>query len=766
MLSNRLLLVHRTIVETGTLTAAAEELGYTVSAVSQQVAQLESQAGMKLYERVGRGVRPTAAGRRLAVRADRILDEVSQAEAELADLREGRTGRVRVLTFASAGEALLPEAIAGLRARSPGLHVLPSVDETPGALRRLRSGEVDLVVVVEPFGPGAQPADDLHRWHLLADRYRLLVPSDHRLARVATVPVHELARESWILTIGPDDYVRTTRSTCAVGLGSAPRWSPKAASSPSPRATSQPAWAWPWCLSSRWGRCAAEWSCARSRRRRRRGRSGWRRARRSPAPSRSGTSPRRCATWLPAPGTRPDGGLARSLAEVLGGRDLSRGPRCSGLRRLARARAWLSRASMHPMRADEVEVVVLGLQERGIIASVHRPSLNRVCVRVVLADGSEALWDTDGALGLEAQVMANGMLVGFVPTVPGSAQLRRGPGDRGDRHRRLRPRLRTALSRDGPRRAGATVSGRGGAVGGRRRARSGGVHGPPPGRGHRRPAHRALDRRKTIIGAIVTVVTLAIIFVGIIPKFGGYADAWDQIQQMSPLALALLGISCFTMIVIYVLPYQAALPGLRYKPGFVIRQTSFMISNAIPAGGAFGLAVQFAMLRSYAVPLAAATAGIAVTSLWSVLMTLTLPVLGVLAALTTGAVRVAVGVGRRWSGLAATVRGDRSRLWLILRSEQSARRVATWGRRGSPARSTAARTDPWDATAAVLDLRNSTKDVLLTRWRWVTVSNYLVILTQFAVLWFAIRGVVGDSPDDPDAWRGRSRRSHCPGWPA
>ena len=210
MLSNRLLLVHRTIVETGTLTAAAEELGYTVSAVSQQVAQLESQAGMKLYERVGRGVRPTAAGRRLAVRADRILDEVGQAEAELADLREGRTGRVRVLTFASAGEALLPEAIAGLRARSPGLHVLPSVDETPGALRRLRSGEVDLVVVVEPFGPGAEPTDDLDRWHLLADRYRLLVPSDHRLARVATVPVHELARESWILTIGPADYVRTT----------------------------------------------------------------------------------------------------------------------------------------------------------------------------------------------------------------------------------------------------------------------------------------------------------------------------------------------------------------------------------------------------------------------------------------------------------------------------------------------------------------------------------------------------------------------------
>jgi hypothetical protein len=73
------------------------------------------------------------------------------------------------------------------------------------------------------------------------------------------------------------------------------------------------------------------------------------------------------------------------------------------------------------MQADEVEFVVEGLQQRGVIASVHRPAINRTCVRVVLPGGAEALWDTDGAAGLEAQVMANGMLVGFVPTIPGSA---------------------------------------------------------------------------------------------------------------------------------------------------------------------------------------------------------------------------------------------------------------------------------------------------------------------------------------------------------
>jgi len=71
--------------------------------------------------------------------------------------------------------------------------------------------------------------------------------------------------------------------------------------------------------------------------------------------------------------------------------------------------------------AAEVDQVVAGLSQRGFIANVHRPGLNRVCVRIVLPGGAEALWDTDGAAGLEAQVMADGMLVGFVPTIPGSS---------------------------------------------------------------------------------------------------------------------------------------------------------------------------------------------------------------------------------------------------------------------------------------------------------------------------------------------------------
>jgi hypothetical protein len=72
------------------------------------------------------------------------------------------------------------------------------------------------------------------------------------------------------------------------------------------------------------------------------------------------------------------------------------------------------------MNEDEARRVVDALRERGIAAHVERPGVAQFGVRVALADGREAIWDTDGTAGLEAQVMRNGVLVGFVPLIPGS----------------------------------------------------------------------------------------------------------------------------------------------------------------------------------------------------------------------------------------------------------------------------------------------------------------------------------------------------------
>lgn len=107
MIDVRRMQVLRAVVGSGSVTGAAAVLGYTPSAISQQIAALEKEAGAALLERVGRGVRPTAAGLLLTEYADAIGRQVAEAETALADLLAGRTGRLAVRYFATAGAGLV-----------------------------------------------------------------------------------------------------------------------------------------------------------------------------------------------------------------------------------------------------------------------------------------------------------------------------------------------------------------------------------------------------------------------------------------------------------------------------------------------------------------------------------------------------------------------------------------------------------------------------------------------------------------------------------
>ena len=95
--------VFRSVVASGSVAGAADNLGYTPSAVSQHVTALARETGLTLFERAGRGLRPTAAGLVLAEQADAILARVAEAETVVADLRTGRTGSVSLAYFASVG---------------------------------------------------------------------------------------------------------------------------------------------------------------------------------------------------------------------------------------------------------------------------------------------------------------------------------------------------------------------------------------------------------------------------------------------------------------------------------------------------------------------------------------------------------------------------------------------------------------------------------------------------------------------------------------
>jgi DNA-binding transcriptional LysR family regulator len=236
MLDIRRLQVLAAVVDTGSVTAAATRLGYTPSSVSQQLSVLERETGVPLFEKHGRGIRPTEAGVLLAEHAAGVLRAVSDAEDAISDLREGRSGRVRVMSFASAGDSLLPPAVAHLRRTRPGLHVATTIGETEQAYELLRSNQIELAVVLEPFARGDEPDDDLLRVHLLDDPYRAMLPEGHPLAQEDTVELTDLAHEDWVAAMGGNGFCRDDTIDLCRRAGFCPRFVAQAVEFPAAQA--------------------------------------------------------------------------------------------------------------------------------------------------------------------------------------------------------------------------------------------------------------------------------------------------------------------------------------------------------------------------------------------------------------------------------------------------------------------------------------------------------------------------------------------------
>src|SRR6185503_2405411 len=165
MLDVRRMRVLREVARRGSFSAAADALAYTQSAVSQQIAALEREAGTRLVERNARGVRLTDAGRALVEHADAILARLADAEAEL-------------------------EAIAGLRARHPAVELTLEPADPEPALVKLRSGDADLVLdITGSFRPPRE--DGIERVHLLDDPMYVALPQGHPLAHKRNLKLEE-----------------------------------------------------------------------------------------------------------------------------------------------------------------------------------------------------------------------------------------------------------------------------------------------------------------------------------------------------------------------------------------------------------------------------------------------------------------------------------------------------------------------------------------------------------------------------------------------
>jgi|SRR5215218_4638622 len=186
------------VLDLGSISAAASVLGYTQSAVSQQLGALERAVGTALVDRSQRPLRATRAGASLRPHVERVLAAVGGAEAAVEDLRGG-TPRLRLAAFPSALSSFVPRAVRDLRRRHSELVVQVLQLETHEAVERLRGGDADLAVVHHMPGVAVPETAGLQRRRLLVDHLYVVLPDGHRLARRDAVSMTDLDAEPLIL---------------------------------------------------------------------------------------------------------------------------------------------------------------------------------------------------------------------------------------------------------------------------------------------------------------------------------------------------------------------------------------------------------------------------------------------------------------------------------------------------------------------------------------------------------------------------------------
>lgn len=230
LLDPRHLVTLETVIRLGSFAAAAQDLGYTQSAVSQQIAELERRVGVRVVER--RPVRATAAGQVLLDAEASIQATMSATAAELAALDSGLTGTVRLGAFVSAATSMVPPALAALRVSNPGVRVVLRQLETADSYAALLRGDLDLAITFDYDGEPQPPPTGIRRTLIRTDPVVVALPATHPLVDRDTVALNELGRDLLIITqvaaphghglleFQGDDF-RTALCLVAEGLGAA-----------------------------------------------------------------------------------------------------------------------------------------------------------------------------------------------------------------------------------------------------------------------------------------------------------------------------------------------------------------------------------------------------------------------------------------------------------------------------------------------------------------------------------------------------------------
>jgi DNA-binding transcriptional LysR family regulator len=220
MLDLRRLRLLSELARRGTIAEVARVVGYTPSAISQSLLQLEREAGVPLLERDGRRVRLTPAAQSLVVRTDRVLAELDAAEAALAAEDQTVRGDVVIGAFPSAAAGLVAPAIADLSTRHPDLSCTVREHEPEDGIPALRSGELDVLVSESYEGVLPSGTGGLESHPLLSEPLLLVLPREDSAHE--PVPLETLADAPWIAGLAGTQFAAALERACR-SAGFAPR---------------------------------------------------------------------------------------------------------------------------------------------------------------------------------------------------------------------------------------------------------------------------------------------------------------------------------------------------------------------------------------------------------------------------------------------------------------------------------------------------------------------------------------------------------------
>jgi LysR family hydrogen peroxide-inducible transcriptional activator len=199
------------IADTGSFSRAAQQAHVSQPALSQQIAKLEDELGIQLFDRLGRSVRLTELGKTFLPRARAVLHDLESARSDIVEKKTSITGPISIGVIPTIAPYFLPPVLASFSRKYPDVSVTIAEEITPALLERLREGTMDVAILALPL-----PArnHDFQSFPLLEEKVFAVLPKKHALAKRDTVSLDELEDDPFLLLRDGHCFRETAVAAC------------------------------------------------------------------------------------------------------------------------------------------------------------------------------------------------------------------------------------------------------------------------------------------------------------------------------------------------------------------------------------------------------------------------------------------------------------------------------------------------------------------------------------------------------------------------